>query len=148
MPTLTELDGLLNVRVTGNVTTLEEDVPLVPTAETVAANCWPDKALSATVAGWPTLMSPTSASAMSQVTSNWERSVSVMKALDESEEEELALLDAADAPVPVPVVPEEEGELPVLTELVPAFTLWPTEPLTAVTVPAAGAMSVVLSTAV
>ena len=77
-----------------------------------------------------------------------ERLASERKAPERAPEEELALLDAADAPVPVPVVPEEEGELPVLTELVPAFTLWPTEPLTAVTVPAAGAMSVVLSTAV
>jgi hypothetical protein len=54
MPTFTALEGFTKVRVTGNVTTLLEDVPLAATADTVAGNCWPERALRVTVAVWPT----------------------------------------------------------------------------------------------
>jgi hypothetical protein len=91
---------------------------------------------------------------MSQVMSSWERSVRVMNALEDDEAaaeeapEDAPAGEAAAPPAdvaPEPVDPDELAAVPEVTELLPALTLWPIEPLIAVTVPLAGATSVVLS---
>ena len=151
MPTLTELEGLFRVRVTGKVTTESSSCQSSsPTGVTVAANCSLESAVKLTVPIWPTYVTDVG---FCDVTGDLQlRQVGQgHKSTRRTDElEELLELDAA-APNPLDAAPDEpeplEDELPAVTLLDPELTVCPTEPLMAVIVPAAGATRVVPSSA-
>src|SRR6185437_11926469 len=112
------------------------------------ANCSPDAALTVTVAGWPTLTEPMSDSL---------RETSILKRLTCARVMKLELPEALEelelAPPPprppatlAPPDPVEDDDEEAEDDE-PPLTVWPTAPLTAVTVPAMGARRVVAATA-
>src|SRR5258706_6695913 len=127
---------------------------------TLPVACAPDSALQVTSAVWSTLSLVASDSAKPADTWSWVRSDNWMNPLDDElfddddedddvDDEPLPLLALPPAvlPVPVPALPDpadvpvpDVAEVPELEEL-------PTEPLTAVTVPAIGAVNTLPSTA-
>src|SRR5579859_2315108 len=101
---------------------------------TLPLTCWLGRALKVTVAGWPTLTWAASDSSNPPTTCRLDRLFSVMNAeLDPELDDELLELDELD---------ELDGE-----EAPPPLTVWPTIPVTAATVPAIGAVRVMLASA-
>ena len=103
-------------------------------AVTLPATVVAVRALRVAVAGWPTLIFTAFASGNPATTCRFPRVAMVMKALDDPEDDEE--LDDADED-PVPELEPEDADEPL------PLTVWPTDPLTAVMVPAKGAVRVV-----
>jgi hypothetical protein len=133
---------------------LLETVDTGETALTVPESWTFGSAASVAVAGWPTLTLVTSASANPATTSSCPRFVMVINGeLDDVEldEDVVGELELAPPPPPPPAPEDEllEDELavPEVDALLPPETDSPTEPTSAVTVPATGEVSVVSLTA-